>query len=142
ILADSPWQTLLHRLESRMRYVLLGLAVTIAVSWMFVRHGIPWLAEAAAFALPPSVNARIDQGVLRLIVAQLLNPTDLDEGTRARIEKRFATIIAQAPEDYAIRVEFRSARNTIGANALALPSGTIIFTDELVRLAQHVDELV
>lgn len=141
ILADSPWQTLLHRLESRMRYALLGLAVTIAVSWMFVRHGIPWLAEAAAFALPPSVNAQIGRGVLEFLDAQLLKPTELDEETRARIAKRFATIIAQAPEDYAIQVEFRSARNTIGANALALPSGTIIFTDELVRLARHDDEL-
>jgi Zn-dependent protease with chaperone function len=38
-------------------------------------------------------------------------------------------------------MEFR-AGGQIGANALALPGGILVFTDEIVALAQHDDELV
>jgi Zn-dependent protease with chaperone function len=38
-------------------------------------------------------------------------------------------------------LELRSG-DAVGANALALPSGIIVMTDDLVELAQHDDELV
>ncbi|MEB3735127.1 M48 family metalloprotease [Halopseudomonas pachastrellae] len=40
-----------------------------------------------------------------------------------------------------LKVHFRSAP-ALGANAFALPGGHLVFTDAMVELAQHDDELV
>ncbi len=47
---------------------------------------------------------------------------------------------ADSPFD--LRLEFRRGGAFLGASALALPSGLVIMTDELVKLAQDDDELV
>ncbi|WP_156491994.1 M48 family metallopeptidase, partial [Oleiphilus sp. HI0123] len=39
-----------------------------------------------------------------------------------------------------MKIEFRKSES-IGANAFALPSGTIIFTDEMVKLAENQEQL-
>ena len=45
-----------------------------------------------------------------------------------------------AHTDYPLQVMFRKG-GALGPNAFALPDGTIVFTDEMVRLAEHDDEL-
>lgn len=136
-----PAHGLVHRLESSMRYVLLGLAVTIAFVWGGVRYGIPALAEATAFALPPAVSREIGEGALELLDGEVLAPTTLPEAEQARLRARFAPLIAAAGAQ-SVQVEFRHAEHGLGANALALPSGTIVFTDQLVKLAQRDEELM
>ena len=46
----------LHRLESRTLYVLLAVGLTLFTTLATVEHGIPWLAQRAADALPQSVD--------------------------------------------------------------------------------------
>lgn len=135
-----PGHGLVHRLESSMRYVLLGLAVTVAFVWGAVRYGIPALAEITAFALPPAVSREIGEGALELLDGQVLAPSTLTGAEQARLRERFAPLIA-ATGAQSLQVEFRHGQG-LGANALALPSGTIVFTDQLVKLAQRDEELL
>jgi Zn-dependent protease with chaperone function len=134
--------TLLHRLESRARYVVLAMAVVVLFGWGMLRYGVPAAADALALALPASASTHIGYGTLELLDATLLSPTELDEATREHLAQRFAPLLASASGDIELRVLFRSARDTLGANALALPSGTVIFTDELVQLAEAEEELL
>ena len=130
----------LHTLESRKRYILLALVfVTVFTAWGIL-YGVPWGAKQAAQALPASTNAWIAQGVLDILDSQYLEPSELDEATQARLVRHFKTITARFAADYELEILFRKGA-VMGANAIALPSGTIIFTDELVRLAGHDDEL-
>ncbi|MBV2131665.1 M48 family metallopeptidase [Pseudomonas sp. MAP12] len=131
---------LIHRLESSLRYVLLGLVVTIAFVWGDMRYGIPALAEATAFALPEAVNRQIGEGTLELLEDELLFPSELPLEEQARLRKRFAPMMQAS--GLPVQVEFRKAARPIGANAFALPSGTVIFTDQLVKLAEHDEELL
>lgn len=131
---------LVHRLESSLRYVLLGVLITALFVWGGVRYGIPVLAEGVAFALPETISRQVGQGVLELLDRQILFPSELDETEQARLRERFAALLRR--EGAPIRLEFRKAAAQIGANAFALPSGTVVFTDQLVTLAEHDEELL
>lgn len=138
-----PAHDLAHRLESRLRYVALGLLVTVAVVWGGVRYGIPALAQTVAYALPPAVDRQIGDGALELLDAQLLGPSTLDAAEQARLQAVFAPLLAPVSTPARpVTVVFRAGRHGLGANALALPSGTIVFTDQLVRLAVRDEELL
>ena len=135
-------QSWLHRLESKGRYVLLALVVVVLFVWGMLQFGVPALAKAAAFSLPASVNAQVGRGALEILEQRVFAPSQLPEPRRERLRRRFAAFVSGVPMDTPIHVIFRDASKSIGANALALPSGTVIFTDQLVRLARNDDELV
>lgn len=138
----APASGLAYRLESRLRYVVVGLVVTIAVVWGGVQWGVPALAKVAAFALPAQVNAQADRLVLEMLDRQTFAPTRLAEREQARLQTVFAPLLAEAARVQPVRVLFRDGADTVGANAMALPAGTIVFTDQLVRLARHDEELL
>jgi predicted Zn-dependent protease len=70
----------------------------------------------------------------------LLRPTELDEATRARLVDHFQPVM-EDHAGYELKIVFRKG-GRLGPNAFALPDGTIIFTDEMVRLAEDDNELV
>ncbi|MFA5529238.1 MAG: M48 family metallopeptidase [Thiohalomonadaceae bacterium] len=133
---------LLHRLESRLRYVIVGLVAVVACAWALVQYGIPAFAERAAFALPVETSRYLDREVLAFLDRHLLEPTTLTEQEQARLRAHFAAVADDVDPPARVHVEFRRGADTLGPNAIALPSGTIVFTDELVRLAAHEDELI
>ncbi|SDS65723.1 M48 family metallopeptidase [Pseudomonas oryzae] len=137
---QGRWPGLVHRLESSLRYVLLGLLVTVALVWGGVRYGIPQLAEATAFALPAAVSRQVGEGVLELLDDELLFPSELTAEEQARLRQRFAPMLAGSGQP--VQLEFRKAADELGANAFALPSGKVVFTDQLVRLAERDEELL
>lgn len=138
----APASGLVHRLESRLRYVLVGLALTVALVWGGVYWGIPALARVAAFALPAELNAHAERMVLEILDQQILEPSRLPPQEQARLLASFAPLIHEGAAGVALRVVFRDAADSIGANALALPAGTIIFTDQFVQRARHDEELI
>ena len=139
--SESSHSGLLHRLESGKRYILASLVLVIAFVWGGITWGIPALAHTAAFAMPASANNLIDKGVLELLDSQMFSTTELPEATQERVLAAFQPIIEGYQGEFQVRVLFRHG-GEIGANAMALPSGSIIFTDELVELAETDTELV
>ncbi len=136
-----PQSGLLYRLESKLRYALIGLLVTIVFVWGSVQYGIPAVAQYTAFALSPENNRRVGQGVLGVLDRFYVTPSRLPEEEQLRLRRRFLQFIGTA-DGIPIQVEFRNGAKSFGPNALALPSGTIVFTDQLVRLARHDEELM
>jgi predicted Zn-dependent protease len=134
----SRW---LHLLETRMRFILVALVVVVVSVWGFVQHGIPMLARAAAFSLPAETSASIGKGALEILDRSYLGPSELDESVRQEIGGLFRDVVREVSEPYAFTLVFREGR-TLGANALALPAGTVIMTDQLVALAEDDRELI
>lgn len=131
----------LHALETHKRYILVAIVAVSLSFWGLMRYGIPAGAKAAAFALPAEASLSIGRGSLEILDETMLAPTTLDVGTRERLSQRFAAMTEKAQSDIPLTIVFRHGKR-IGANALALPSGTIIVTDELVKLAEHDDEVI
>jgi Zn-dependent protease with chaperone function len=129
----------LHRLENRWSAVIAAAAVVLAAGAALAVFGLPALARQAAFAVSPELAAKVGNGALE-ILDQAMGPSALAEARRHDLTLRFEEIAAAAPEGYAFELLFRTGRS-FGANAFALPSGSVVMTDELVALAEHDDEL-
>ncbi len=132
---------LLHRLESRYTTALAALVICLGVVFAVIEYGIPVLARQVAFALPPGVESTLGREGLETLDRGLFRPTNLDASTRSKLESLFRTISngdLGGPES---RLELRSSPR-IGANAFALPSGIVVLTDDLVKLAQEDEELL
>jgi len=136
----STGHSLAHKLETHSYFVALTLALVIVFSWLTITYGLPAASRYIAFQLPQKVMNRASAETLQILDKTHLKPTTLDAETRARILKHFAPAIAQSSELH-IKVIFRNGGD-IGANAFALPDGTVLFTDEIVHLAKNDDELL
>ncbi|WP_303901283.1 M48 family metallopeptidase [Thiohalomonas denitrificans] len=133
---------LLHGLESHWRAIALSLVMVVTMVFGVVRYGIPALAEEVAFALPSSVSREIDRGVWTVLDEQFFHPSRLGAEVRERLKVRFQLSATRLAPETPVRIVFRDAEHSIGPNALALPSGTIIFTDQLVELADNDEQLI
>jgi len=136
----SPGLSLIYRLESRWPYVLTALLIMLLFLWGGIRYGVPFLAKTIAFRLPPSAFKLAGNQTLEFLDRSLLAPSQLEAVERARLQKHFQPAITNHPDDR-LTVQFRNG-GKIGPNAFALPDGTILFTDEMVRLAADDDELL
>jgi Zn-dependent protease with chaperone function len=132
---------LLHAFESRLPLVIGALIATLLTGWATVEYGVPYLAREVARALPHEVDQQLGRDALALLDNLVFEPSELDASARRRLTARFRDLAMAAGSRGAVRLVFR-ASPTIGANALALPSGTVVMTDELVRLAGHEDEVI
>lgn len=135
----------IHILESHKRYVLVTLIIVIMSSVYLVKEGIPALAKSAAFSLPASTNSAIAEGSLAALDKTFFSESDLPEETKKRLITRFNQMVSASAlgenDQYDFNLLFRKG-NSLGANALALPSGEIVMTDEMVAFAENDDELL
>jgi hypothetical protein len=129
-----------HALESRWGYLLVCLAVVGAILWSGARFGVPLAARAIAHSLPASVAAQAGRHTLEVLDRSVFGPSELDADSRGRVLAGFKPIVDEHRE-IGLKVEFRKG-GRLGANAFALPDGTIVFTDEMVALAQAEEELL
>ncbi len=137
----GEWQSILHSLESRLKYVALALILTVLGGWGLVQYGIPALATQVAFALPPSVEGTLGREGLEVLDQTLFSPSTLEKQQQERLHTQLAKMTQGFPNAHVFQLEFRKSER-VGANAFALPSGIIVLTDELVLLAEHPNEII
>ncbi len=138
--------SLLHKMESRLSWAVIALVVTIAFSISFFRWGVPWLSEQIAHALPQKTNVLIAANTLEFLDKYIFEETTLEHEEMESIREHFnANLIPLDDENKAIEytLHFRDwSDGEVGVpNALALPSGDIVLTDEFVRLCETQDEM-
>lgn len=131
---------IVHWLEARWPVAVVSLAAVALGTLLFIRVGVPAIAGYAARTLPTSVDRALGAQALEVLDEAFLNPSGLEPARQRALQARFAAM-TRDDRSFAYRLELRSAPR-LGPNALALPSGIVVMTDELVELAQHDDELV
>jgi Zn-dependent protease with chaperone function len=134
------WSGWVHLLESKMRYVLLAAVGCLVLGTLAVKLGVPAAAKLIAAQLPPSVYAAADRQVLSQLDRFAFKASEMPPEVEARVRDHMQGII----DDHAglgITLLFRKG-GVVGPNAVALPGGTIIFTDEMIAVAEHDDELL
>jgi predicted Zn-dependent protease len=122
------------RLQRWWPAVLTGLAAMVAGLAVLYVVALPAVAHWVAFALPPSLEARMGQQVLAVLDRHYLKPSRLEVGRREAIADRLARAAAATVPGVPYRLEFRRA-GTETVNAMALPGGTIVLLDGLVDFA-------
>lgn len=119
---------------------LLALVLVILTLASGYQWGLPLAADKLAQHLPPALEKRIGDHGLALLEEQLLAPSRLSTEYQARLRGQFAALRQPRGEQTAYRLEFRASG--IGPNALALPNGVIVITDDMVRLADSDEALL
>ena len=131
---EDRLQRLVDRLERHAHAVAASLVICVAATLSAFVWGVPWLSDRIAAQVPPAVEAKLGDGVLGQLDGVFgFEPSALDAQRQDELRARFARIVAARPAAGEQRLLFRKAEE-VGANALALPGGTIVVTDALVKL--------
>ncbi len=128
-------------LNSRGGHLFSSLMFFLLLAWGLWLYGGAWMAAIAVEQLPPDINGTASERTLRYLDEHAFGTSRLPDRLQKRLQARFAAMISAARGEYQFELQFRRGKELLGANAIALPSGTVILTDELVRLAQNDDEL-
>ncbi len=133
----KPWQRHLSGWERSPLWIMAALLLLAALALGTLRWGLPWMAEQVARQLPADTLQQLgDQAEAQVV--DLTADSQLSPARQAHIRALYARALAPAQDS---RLLFRHGQS-IGANALALPNGRIILTDELVALARTDDQLL
>ena len=135
---DRP--PLAQRMQTRWPAFLAVLLVAVAALGAFYRWGTPWAATQITRQVPLDWETGLTARALADLDRSALKPSKLPAGRQAQLRQRFDQLVAQV--DPAMR-RYKSYapgwtllfRSGMGANAFALPGGTIVVTDGLVEAA-------
>lgn len=129
------------KLEASWRLALLALAISLAVIAAGYVWGLPLLAKTVAGQLPDGVIDSVGKQTLAFLDTRMLSPSTV---TAQRQNKLLERLRAMRDGDGTLPRHTLLFRNggDIGANALALPDGTVIVTDQLLELAGSDDEVL
>lgn len=131
--AEDRLQRLVDRLERHAHAVAASIVLCVASLVVAVVWGIPWAADRIAEQIPAGIEAKLGEGVLEQLDKRFgFEPSGLETTREAALRERFARVVAASGIAGEQRLEFRRAES-VGANALALPGGTIVVTDDLVN---------
>lgn len=139
-LGKQPNASWLYKLETHLHFIILAMVLLVIVGFWTVTSGIPLAAKVTAHFLPDNFRQMAGQQTFEWLDEELFQPTDLTKPEQDRILSHFESIM-QAYPDYGLQVHFRQSE-LMGANALALPDGSIVFTDGMVLLSENDDELL
>ncbi|SHJ29348.1 Peptidase family M48 [Malonomonas rubra DSM 5091] len=131
-----------HRFENSLRLAAIALLLTAVVVWAFIRFGIPVLAERMAYAIPPSAEVSMGKEAFEFLDSSFFSETGLPKWRQLEVEQLFNQVVSgmeQDQRDY--QLLFRDSA-AFGANALALPGGTVIVTDDFMALVDRDEELI
>ena len=138
----APSSAWLHGFETNWRLIAVASVTLLAVAWVVFTYGIPAASKSITTVISPAVLEPLGRETLSAIDRIGLHATTLSDKRREGIAEQFETIVGAADlSDVACRIEFRSAAETFGPNAFALPPCLIVVTDELVNVAANDDEL-
>ena len=138
---DRQYELILHRWESRPAYAVVAIALVVASLWLLIDRVLPVAVEAIAARIPVEAESALGREALAGMDQYFLQPSQLSVSRQARIRERFDALARAGGDSTPYRLEFR-ASPVAGANAFALPSGIIVMTDELVKLARNDREVI
>ncbi|MDQ2642549.1 MAG: M48 family metallopeptidase [Myxococcota bacterium] len=129
---------LVHLIESRWKSALLAAGILLVFIIAGIRWGIPVVAKRLAEAVPAELAYDLGKSTLVILDRSVLAPSKLSDVRKAELVGEFQRMAREYPE-LPLRLHFR---NGLGANAFALPDGTVVVTDELVDLAKDDREIL
>jgi Zn-dependent protease with chaperone function len=134
----GPRNDFAHRLESNGKFVVLSVVVLLVGLYGFFNYGIPAASGYITEALPVSLDDRLGGEILQQLDELVFEPSGLSDQRQQELAALFNTLVAGLDRNFTL--QFRSSE-LIGANAFALPDAQIVFTDQLVDLADN-DEML
>jgi predicted Zn-dependent protease len=125
-------------IESRWWAGLTGLALTAGAVWLIVAFVLPLAAEPVSRRISPAVEAFMGQQTLEILDHTVFGPSTLSEEKIDELEEKYAQFV-DGEDAQSYKLAFRHAGMP---NALALPGGIIVVTDEMVLATENDAEFL
>lgn len=133
-LSEKKLHNIAHRLEKSYALIVVTTLVIVITGWGFVQYGIPHYSREVAMLIPDKYAYSIGQDILSKMDGTLFDETGLSDDLQSHYQQVFKELLTSLNlQD--ITLALRSS-DAIGANAFALPDGTVVFTDQLIHLAE------
>ncbi|MEW5903082.1 MAG: M48 family metallopeptidase [Pseudomonadota bacterium] len=131
----------LDGMQHSLRWALAASLLIVLVFIAAYRYLLPWGAQVVAMRIPPALLQQMGASSLQTLDRTLLEPSKLSPERQQALREAYAGLRALPDAKLDYRIEFRSAPK-IGANAFALPDGSIVMLDQLVALTQDDNEIL
>ncbi len=129
-------------LQQSWRWVLATVLALVLVLGAISRWGLPMAAHAVVAQTPHTVDEAIGDSALHALDKALMEPSTLASQQQDAIRAAFAHALSALPPDDVPRWNVQFRKSSIGPNALALPGGTILMTDDMVSLVDGDTEVL
>ncbi len=130
------------RAQQSWRSVLVSTLLLVVMGTAVFNWGLPVAARAVVAMTPHSVDATLGQASLNAIDDSLMRPSKLLPAEQTRLRKAFEKALSAQPPDSVPPWQLVFRKSRMGANAFALPGGTMVMTDELVELVGADDKVI
>jgi len=132
--------TVATRMQTRWTAFAGVLVAVVALLLVFYRWGTPWAATQLTRQVPLAWETNLSGRALRDLDAGWLKPSKLPPERQAALRARFDALARALPPQLRRYHGYEPPlvlhfRRGMGANAFALPGGTIVMTDGIVELA-------
>ena len=142
IAQESQSEGLVAWLEERWMVALACAAVIACILLVGYFFGLPAAAERIASRIPLETERSLGiQALTYMDKKGWFMPTNLKLAEQEKIKEGFDRLCSDLPLHKFYHLEFRAGA-VIGPNAMALPGGIIIITDEMVQAAAEIDEVM
>ncbi|MBN1475054.1 MAG: M48 family metallopeptidase [Syntrophaceae bacterium] len=139
---ESPSEGFVAWLEKRWAIALACVLIITSALLAGYFFGLPIAAKKIVSQIPLETEHAIGAEALGWLDKQKwFKPTALSVEQRQAVEGGFGWLNIDLPFQKYYHLEFRSSK-MFGANAMALPGGIIVITDDLVNLAQDNQEVM
>jgi len=123
------------RWERSWKLALASVALVVVAGVLGYQFGLPLLARTAADKLPPSALDVLSRQLQSVLDATVFAQSQLPDDRQAALIREFNALTLPEGIRNRLHLHFRGAAS-LGANAMALPSGAVFVTDELVGLTK------
>jgi Zn-dependent protease with chaperone function len=141
--AQGQRESWVVRAQQHWRATLAALAGLLLVGAAGYVWGVPWVAAGVVAVTPPEVESAIGDTALEQLRSGLFEPTktppELQAQWRSRLDAALRQTYPEGPAPWQLHF---AGGGRLGPNAVALPGGHIVVTDELLALLQGADDAV
>ena len=136
--------SLLTRVQLSWSAVAASLISVVIVLLALWHWGLPWGSQMVLSVTPLTLDAAAGEVALQAVDQKWMRPSELPAAQQEALRQDFDRLIKQAlgaqassahePATTAPAYELIFRKSKMGPNAFALPGGTLVMTDELVKL--------
>ncbi len=136
-ISSSNQHSWLYRLENNYKLICLSTIFTVILLYAIIIYGIPRTAKVMAHNVPHFTSMELVSSL------DILDKTVFEESKLStKRQQEIKSLVAPYLSHYKSLQPKLVFRSGMKANALALPNGVIVFTDDFVNLTQTNDELI
>jgi Zn-dependent protease with chaperone function len=130
------------RMQRHLKFVLFSCVAFVALLVFGYKVVLPWAAARTARQIPAVVGRSLTIHTLTALDGgKILLPSKLDTQRRRKLTAQFAALELPEGGHPSAPLLFRNSPR-LGANAFALPDGTIVVLDDLVRMVDDDQQIM